>query len=81
VAAAVGAFLGELVEAGLLVAGEAEPDPMPAPAPVDRPAPWAAPALETFTDMQELILLDPVHEVEPGQGWPVARPDGPEPRP
>lgn len=29
-----------------------------------------APLLEKFDDMQELILLDPVHEVDGGAGWP-----------
>ncbi len=30
---------------------------------------WEAPELSTFTDMQELLLLDPVHEVD-ASGWP-----------
>jgi len=36
----------------------------------DRP-PFRAPLLEKFTDMQDLILLDPVHEVD-SRGWPHA---------
>ena len=32
-------------------------------------APFRPPALEKHTDMQDLILLDPVHEVG-AQGWP-----------
>jgi hypothetical protein len=28
------------------------------------------PVLEKFDDMQALLLLDPIHEVEPTQGWP-----------
>jgi hypothetical protein len=35
-------------------------------------APFAAPRLEKFTDMQDLVLLDPVHEVDP-RGWPHAK--------
>ena len=31
--------------------------------------PFRAPRLEKFTDMQDLILLDPVHEVD-SRGWP-----------
>jgi Coenzyme PQQ synthesis protein D (PqqD) len=31
--------------------------------------PFHAPRLEKFTDMQDLILLDPVHEVD-SRGWP-----------
>ena len=29
------------------------------------------PELELFDDMQALLLLDPIHEVEPSRGWPV----------
>ncbi len=35
---------------------------------------FEAPKLEKFTDMQDLVLLDPVHEVD-DVGWPAARPD------
>jgi Coenzyme PQQ synthesis protein D (PqqD) len=39
--------------------------------------PFEEPCLETFTDLQDLLTADPVHEVEP-LGWPnVARPSGP----
>jgi Coenzyme PQQ synthesis protein D (PqqD) len=31
--------------------------------------PFQSPRLEKFTDMQDLILLDPVHEVD-SRGWP-----------
>jgi hypothetical protein len=44
-------------------------------APAER-SPFRAPKLEKFTDMQDLILLDPVHEVD-SRGWPH-RPDGPD---
>ena len=71
----VGAELAELVQSlvseGLLVQG-APAAPGPPPPPVAEPAPWLPLALETFTDMQDLILLDPVHEVQPEQGWPVS---------
>lgn len=34
--------------------------------------PWAAGTLrfERFTDMQDLLVLDPVHEVDEEAGWP-----------
>lgn len=32
-----------------------------------------APTLEKYTDMQELLLLDPIHDVEEA-GWPIAKP-------
>lgn len=34
------------------------------------------PSLEKYTDMQDLVLLDPVHEVD-GAGWPHPKPDVP----
>jgi len=36
---------------------------------------FAKPVLQRYTDYQELLLLDPVHEVDDASGWPVARPD------
>lgn len=43
--------------------------------------PFDEPSMQKFEDMQDLILLDPVHEVEEQQGWPHPRqemlaPDG-----
>jgi hypothetical protein len=34
------------------------------------------PLLEKFDDLQDLILLDPVHEVLEEEGWPHARSAG-----
>ena len=31
--------------------------------------PWRAPTLEKYTDLQQLLLLDPIHEVDES-GWP-----------
>ena len=36
--------------------------------------PFAPPVLEKYSDMQDLVLLDPVHEVDP-TGWPQQRPE------
>ena len=41
----------------------------------DRPA-FAPPVLHRFTDMQQLLLLDPIHEVGE-QGWPDPQSDIP----
>ena len=35
---------------------------------------FVPPVLEKFTDMQDLVLLDPVHQVD-ATGWPQASPD------
>jgi hypothetical protein len=36
---------------------------------VDKKLEYISPTLEVFTDMQDLILLDPIHDVG-SQGWP-----------
>ena len=71
---AVRRLLADLEREGLVRAENgAAPAAAPAPAPVESGAearvPFVAPALEKHTDMQDLILLDPVHEVG-AQGWP-----------
>jgi Coenzyme PQQ synthesis protein D (PqqD) len=54
---------------------DAEPvGPVPAPSATAERPPFRAPRLEKFTDMQDLILLDPVHQVD-SRGWPHL-PDG-----
>jgi Coenzyme PQQ synthesis protein D (PqqD) len=35
---------------------------------------FASPVLEKYTDMQDLVLIDPVHDVTTA-GWPHTRPD------
>jgi len=74
---AVGLMIEELEREELIVRAEAtengtppEPDTSSAPA-----APFAPPRLEKHTDMQDLILLDPVHEVGE-QGWPHVEGNG-----
>jgi hypothetical protein len=42
------------------------------------PAAYQPPRLEKFTDMEELIALDPVHDVAASEGWPLRTPIGPE---
>lgn len=62
-------LLAQLLEAGLLVrcdAGGASPA-LQLPAALA----YAAPQLHTYTDMQDLLLLDPIHDVDQ-RGWPNA---------
>jgi hypothetical protein len=35
---------------------------------------FTPPTLDKFTDMEEMLLLDPIHEVDE-EGWPTARKD------
>lgn len=72
-------LLSELEAEGLVASVDAETNGVaPLKAVPDLPTgvrkPFKAPAVERYTDMQDLILLDPVHEVGE-QGWPHVQPD------
>src|SRR5438128_2315253 len=69
---AVRQLLDELEREGLIRAEDGEPDRTVSRAVSDNGSvrlPFEAPKLEKHTDMQDLILLDPVHEVG-AEGWP-----------
>ncbi len=38
-------------------------------------SPWtfAGFTLESFSDLEDILGLDPIHEVDPDKGWPAAR--------
>lgn len=36
---------------------------------------FKTPELTVYSDLQELIMLDPVHDADPEHGWPVRRED------
>lgn len=65
------AFLAELAGNQLIVATD-RPEPEAAVS-VPEPAAYAKPVLEKYADLQDLLLLDPIHEVT-DQGWPHAKP-------
>lgn len=73
--AGVGALFGELVKEAILtpvaLAGSnATPPQLPA-------GPFVQPVLEKYTEMQDLLTLDPIHEVDE-TGWPNrSRPNEP----
>jgi Coenzyme PQQ synthesis protein D (PqqD) len=69
-------FSNELEREGLIVAMESD-QPHPEP-PLDfrgstNGQGFTTPVVEKYTDMQDLVLLDPVHEVDE-RGWPHAQP-------
>ena len=77
IAAAVERFLDELATEGLIEPSDGAPAVPNAPAQPQQAngrVPFVVPVLEKHSDMQDLILLDPVHEVGP-QGWPQQRPE------
>lgn len=64
------ALVGELLAEGILKPlDRTAPDPATAPTTPDANKTYEPPKLRKFTDMQELLLLDPVHEVDKA-GWP-----------
>jgi hypothetical protein len=65
-------FLAELQAESLIYAGVKNvPSEMP-PAATKR-AVFSPPTFKKFTDMQEMLLLDPIHEVD-ATGWPQVKP-------
>ena len=65
---ACAALLAALRGDGLLVDGGEVSDASPSPG--DR-VPFEPMQLERFDDMAHVILLDPVHDVDPERGWPL----------
>jgi hypothetical protein len=63
-------LVAKLVEEQLVVPADGPPAvAAPAPQPDMPPGAFVAPVVNKYTDMQELLLLDPVHEVDEA-GWP-----------
>ena len=80
VAASVNQFLNELIEEDLLVAGKetdlvSEVEMNSATESLKSFAvDFLPPAMSKYTDMQDLLLLDPIHDVEE-EGWPEPKED------
>jgi hypothetical protein len=74
IGAVVGTFVDELISEELIVRADDAP-PRTSATVEHPPGPFELPVLEKYTDMQQLILLDPVHEVDEGEGWPRPRDD------
>ena len=76
----VARFLAELRAENLLVpadgavAGAGGMDAPPAPS-TQGLSPFVPPALARYSDMEELLLVDPIHEVQPA-GWPLKQGGG-----
>lgn len=67
--AEVESFVRQLVAEGLLEAGESESRERGKLGGINPQTRFAPPELTKYDDMQELILLDPIHEVD-ATGWP-----------
>ena len=76
IAAAVDRFLAELKEHGLI--RELPQNGFGPVAELPRPGsagarPFVPPVLEVYTDMKDLLLLDPIHDVDEAVGWPAPK--------
>ncbi len=74
--AGVDALLADLLGEQLLVPvdGIMAPAELPTMTGSGDRLPFETPALEKYTDMAELLLLDPIHDVD-AAGWPQPGPD------
>jgi hypothetical protein len=67
-------FLARLREQELIVETEAEEAAGGTEYPQNARRPWEPPELSVYEDMQDLLLLDPIHEVDE-TGWPARKPE------
>ncbi len=72
--AAVDAFIESLLEHALVRPGTVASATLASAMPP--PEHYRPPLLEVFADMQDLLLLDPIHDTDE-MGWPVAKPTRP----
>lgn len=63
------AFVAELVAEGLIRERGTTASPVPEPAEL----PTGPFRLERFEDLQDMLALDPIHDVDPNTGWPQQR--------
>jgi hypothetical protein len=70
IAVDIAAFVCSLVSEGLIVEASASAGASPIEAPRIGHLSYEKPALSSYSDMQDLLLLDPIHDVSE-EGWPV----------
>jgi hypothetical protein len=64
-------FLAELIQHELIVESEQAMTDSSGVA-LDPPSVYATPKLDVYSDMEDLLLLDPIHDVGAEEGWPKA---------
>lgn len=64
-------FINQLLETKIIKESDkSEKNELDSPCPTEKRT-FISPVLETFSDMQEILLLDPVHDVDK-DGWPIS---------
>lgn len=68
------AFATQLIDEQLIIATDRvlAAEPLAASASTER-LPFEAPRLEVYTDMADLLALDPIHDVSSADGWPTKK--------
>lgn len=67
------AFISQLVELGLLVPSSVPARPMPGDLPAALAASSETLSVSIHDDLADLIIVDPIHEVEEPLGWPAVK--------
>jgi hypothetical protein len=77
IAAAVDEFVTYLLREGLIVGiSDEQLGATPSPTILTPRPSFEVPVMEAFGDLEDLLLLDPVHEVSAEKGWPHVAPEG-----
>lgn len=66
----IGSFVSQLLEEKLLI--QTDQPAQKSGEPIHWPDAWEPPVLEKYEEMKNLLMLDPIHEVDE-QGWPVMK--------
>ena len=64
-------FIHDLLQEKLLVTAESGCNGTPVKLQPDDAGDFLSPKLEIYDDLQELIILDPIHDADPERGWPA----------
>ena len=66
-------FVAELLAEGLVVTDPPEDDGQPTEEPLSWPEAFTPLAFHKHADMADLLLVDPIHDVDVEEGWPERR--------
>jgi len=72
IALGLSGLVEQLLREGLLIEDESQPAADSPRLPTGR-VPFAVPVLNTYADMQEFMLVDPLNQVDEVAGWPHAK--------
>lgn len=66
-------FISRLLEFGLLAPANTAPQPLPSDLLSQLAAACEPPSVDVHDDLADLIVVDPIHEVEEPLGWPAVK--------